>query len=124
MIVTIIIFFNARSAVRFLNRFFVVSRCFFVFKKFKKITAFFLRSILAVLLWTVEDVAVWLESHEIFTLRETFKKNAIHGAFLMGTKTFFKFNRFFFFFEFLNISIFFYLYRLSIYDSFCLYVCI
>jgi ribosomal protein L12E/L44/L45/RPP1/RPP2 len=37
----------------------------------------------SVLHWSVEDVSIWLEAHEVFTLRETFKKAAIHGAFLM-----------------------------------------
>ncbi len=37
----------------------------------------------SVLQWSVEDVSIWLEAHEVFTLRETFKKAAIHGAFLM-----------------------------------------
>lgn len=33
--------------------------------------------------WSVEDVSIWLEAHEIFTLRETFKTSAVHGGFLM-----------------------------------------
>lgn len=34
--------------------------------------------------WSTEDVSIWLEAHEIFTLREIFKKSAVHGAFLMN----------------------------------------
>jgi hypothetical protein len=35
--------------------------------------------------WSIDDVASWLESNEIVSLRELFKKNAIHGAMLLGT---------------------------------------